>query len=74
CLFEDDRDSEASQSDYDAGQDNPEVRRHVDALVEQFTEGIEDKDEGSQHNFQPPSIHAADEVFCEEKQKVTPSR
>ncbi|MCI84592.1 hypothetical protein A2U01_0105870, partial [Trifolium medium] len=61
CLFEDDRDSEASQSDYDAGQDDPEVRRHVDALVEQFTEGIEDEDAGSQDNFQPSSNRAADE-------------
>ncbi|MCI79979.1 hypothetical protein A2U01_0101250, partial [Trifolium medium] len=59
---------------YDEGQDDPEVRRHVDALVEQFAEGIEDEDEGSQDNFQPSSNCAADEEVCVEKQKVTPSR
>ncbi|MCI19132.1 DUF4283 domain protein, partial [Trifolium medium] len=69
------RDSEASQSDYDEGQDDPEVRQHVDALVEQFAEGLEDEDEiGSQDHFQPSSNRAADEVICVEKQKVTPSR
>ncbi|MCI66397.1 hypothetical protein A2U01_0087655, partial [Trifolium medium] len=62
CLFEDDRDSEASHANYDAGQDDPEVRRHVDALVEQFAEGLEDEDDyGSQDNSQPSNNRAADE-------------
>ncbi|MCI40997.1 DUF4283 domain protein, partial [Trifolium medium] len=52
CLFEDDNASEASQSDHDEGHGDPEVRRNMDALVEQFAEGFEEEDDvGSQENF-----------------------
>ncbi|MCI69190.1 hypothetical protein A2U01_0090451, partial [Trifolium medium] len=44
CLFEDESTSEASQYDLDEGQGDPEVGRHVDALVEKFVEGMEDED------------------------------
>ncbi|MCI91076.1 DUF4283 domain protein, partial [Trifolium medium] len=42
CLFEDESTSEESQYDTDDGQGDPEVGRHVDALVEKFVEGMED--------------------------------
>ncbi|MCI46220.1 DUF4283 domain protein, partial [Trifolium medium] len=45
CLFEANGASEASQSDHDGGHGDPEVRRHVDALVERFVEGFEEEDD-----------------------------
>ncbi|MCI27000.1 hypothetical protein A2U01_0048198, partial [Trifolium medium] len=72
CLFEDDDASEASQSDHEEGHGDPEVRRHVDALVEQFAEDFEEEDDlGSQENRKLSSNRVADEVVSvEELSKV----
>ncbi|PNX85375.1 putative sulfate transporter, partial [Trifolium pratense] len=54
CLFEDDGSSESSQADHDQVQGDPEARRHVDAIVENFAIGMEVEDDiGSRENFQP---------------------
>ncbi|MCI88571.1 DUF4283 domain protein, partial [Trifolium medium] len=41
CLLEDESVSETSQADHDEEHGDPEVRRHVDNLVEKFAEGLE---------------------------------
>ncbi|MCI53496.1 hypothetical protein A2U01_0074743, partial [Trifolium medium] len=71
-LFEDGSVLEASQSDHDEGHGDPEVRRNVDALVEQFAEGFEEEDDiGSQENFQFSNNRVVDEaVSVEEQGKV----
>ncbi|MCH90959.1 hypothetical protein A2U01_0011883 [Trifolium medium] len=43
CLFEDESDSEASQSDNEAGHKDPDVCCNVDLLVEKITNGLEDE-------------------------------
>ncbi|MCI15691.1 DUF4283 domain protein, partial [Trifolium medium] len=44
CLFEEESESEASQSDYEEGHVESEVRRNVDILVEKFADGLEDEE------------------------------
>ncbi|MCI69152.1 hypothetical protein A2U01_0090413, partial [Trifolium medium] len=44
CLFEDESDSEASQSDHDVGNDDPDARRYVDILAEKPVDGLEEED------------------------------
>ncbi|MCI31746.1 DUF4283 domain protein, partial [Trifolium medium] len=41
CLFAVESDSEASQSDNEAEANDPDVRRNVDILVENFVDGLE---------------------------------
>ncbi|MCI81217.1 hypothetical protein A2U01_0102490, partial [Trifolium medium] len=38
CLFEDEKDSEASEPEYEEGYGDPDTRRHMDALVEKIAE------------------------------------
>ncbi|CAJ2662244.1 unnamed protein product [Trifolium pratense] len=53
CLIEDDGNSETSQSGHEEGQGDPEVRHHIDTMVENFAKGMEEDDEiGSLSNFQ----------------------
>ncbi|XP_045791605.1 uncharacterized protein LOC123886320 [Trifolium pratense] len=53
CLFEEDNESVKSHSDHDEGQGDPEVRRHLDTMVENFAKGMEAEDDiGSQDNFE----------------------
>ncbi|MCH88915.1 DUF4283 domain protein, partial [Trifolium medium] len=62
CLFEDESDSEASQSDHEEGHGDQEVRRNVETLVENFVEDMEEDDDcGSQDNFQLSNKRVVDE-------------
>ncbi|MCI75357.1 hypothetical protein A2U01_0096626, partial [Trifolium medium] len=45
CLFKDESDSEASEPDYDVEHGDPDVCRHVDALVEELAEFVEEDDD-----------------------------
>ncbi|MCI47621.1 hypothetical protein A2U01_0068863, partial [Trifolium medium] len=49
----DENDSEASQSDYDEGHGDLEVRQNVDTLVEKLADGLEEEDDKeSQEKYQ----------------------
>ncbi|MCI07228.1 DUF4283 domain protein, partial [Trifolium medium] len=73
CLFEDESDSEASQSDHEEGQSDQEAGNNVEALVENFVEGMkEDDDFGSQDNFQLSNSRAVDEARNGEEEVVVP--
>ncbi|MCI22292.1 sulfate transporter, partial [Trifolium medium] len=44
CLFEDENDSEASQSDNEAVPGDPDVRCNVDMLVDKLADGLDEED------------------------------
>ncbi|MCI22674.1 DUF4283 domain protein, partial [Trifolium medium] len=75
CLFKDEGDSEASQSDHDEGHGDPEVRRNVDTLVEKLAEGLEEEDDKeSQEIYQHSSNRVDDEDKHVEEEIVIPSQ
>jgi hypothetical protein len=49
CLFEDDRDSEASQPDNEIEHGDPEASNNVDMLVDKLTDEME---EGGTHRLE----------------------
>ncbi|MCI63028.1 hypothetical protein A2U01_0084285, partial [Trifolium medium] len=75
CLFEDESDSEASEPDYDAEHGDPEVCRHVDTLVEELAEGVEEEDDFGLHEKVPVSRnHVANDVTSKKEGRVAPSQ
>ncbi|MCI33176.1 hypothetical protein A2U01_0054392, partial [Trifolium medium] len=44
CLFEEESDSEASQSDHEEGHGDPNVGRNVDTLIKKIADGLEAED------------------------------
>ncbi|PNX92129.1 putative sulfate transporter [Trifolium pratense] len=73
CLFEEGSDSESYQSDNDDGQGDPEVRRQIDTMVENFAKGVEEAgDIGSEENFQLSNKRGVVEGRSEKEALVMP--
>ncbi|PNX99301.1 hypothetical protein L195_g022566, partial [Trifolium pratense] len=73
CLLEDGSDSEMYQSDNDDGQEDPEVRRQIDIMVDKFAKGVEEAgDMGPEENFQLSNKRGVVEGRSEKEALVLP--